>query len=193
MQNQIGQMEEIFQERQSCVLSSNTDPRTELNVITSMDGLTLDGSFIPNSLVYRRKEQSTGEHNNPTRRADHFVYGIDIVNSLCDNFPIENNSMSGNPTPSSDSVVESPSPSPIPYKDSDSLVEDTDTLLSHFDNSPPEYETFSFDIEEKSSGSTTTRLIILFGFDVFVDDDHIKEMSSGQYHCLLVIFLFPYI
>ncbi|GJR28410.1 hypothetical protein Tco_1104642 [Tanacetum coccineum] len=64
--------------------------------------------------------------------------------------------MSGNPTPSSDSVIESLSQSPIPYEDSDPLLEETDTLLSHFDNSLPEYETFSFDIEEKSSGSTTT-------------------------------------
>ncbi|GKA96054.1 reverse transcriptase domain-containing protein [Tanacetum coccineum] len=52
-----GQMEEIFQERQSCVLPSNTDPRAELHVITSMDGLTLDGSFIPYSLVYQENEQ----------------------------------------------------------------------------------------------------------------------------------------
>ncbi|GKG60013.1 hypothetical protein Tco_0609677, partial [Tanacetum coccineum] len=55
--------------------------------------------------------------------------------------------MSGNPTPSSDSLVKSLSPSYIPYKDSDPLLEETDTLLSHFDNSSPEYETFSFDIE----------------------------------------------
>ncbi|GJU90343.1 reverse transcriptase domain-containing protein [Tanacetum coccineum] len=68
MQNQMGQMEEIFQERQSCVLPSNTDPRAELHVITSMDGLTLDGSFIPHSLVYQEKEQepeTITEGNNP--------------------------------------------------------------------------------------------------------------------------------
>ncbi|GJV20161.1 hypothetical protein Tco_1369181 [Tanacetum coccineum] len=43
------------------VLPSNTvtDPRTELKAITTMDGLTLDGSFIPysNFLVYQEKEQ----------------------------------------------------------------------------------------------------------------------------------------
>ncbi|GKF58680.1 hypothetical protein Tco_0172217, partial [Tanacetum coccineum] len=64
--------------------------------------------------------------------------------------------LSGSPTPSFEYVVESPSPLPTPFEDSDSLMEETDTLLSHFDNSPPEYETFSFDIEEKSSGITTT-------------------------------------
>ncbi|GKE58551.1 reverse transcriptase domain-containing protein, partial [Tanacetum coccineum] len=209
-QNQMGQMEETFQESPLGVLPSNTmtDPFAELNVITSMDGLTLDESFISHSnfLVYQEKEQepetitevvkiasskSTSlvpppetpplstpkpkeylEPNphqllnqeekfraleNPTGRADHFVYRIDIVDSLCDKFLIENNSLSGNPTPFSDSVVESSSPSHIPCGDSDSLLEETDTLLSHFNNSSPEYETFCFNIKEKSSGSTTTR------------------------------------
>ncbi|GKA04347.1 DNA-directed DNA polymerase [Tanacetum coccineum] len=128
MQNQMGQMEEIFQER---------DPRAGLHVITSMDGLTLDGSFIPHSLVYHEKEQEPEtitevveipssqstplvpppetpplsvpkpkedpkpnpyqppipypcrlqEENfqaleNPTGRADHFIYRIDISLSL---------------------------------------------------------------------------------------------------------------
>ncbi|GKF02376.1 hypothetical protein Tco_0029299 [Tanacetum coccineum] len=61
MQNQMGQMAEAFQERPLGVLPSNTvtDPRAELKVITTMDGLTLDGSFIPHSnfLIYQEKEQ----------------------------------------------------------------------------------------------------------------------------------------
>ncbi|GJX96239.1 hypothetical protein Tco_0352037 [Tanacetum coccineum] len=64
--------------------------------------------------------------------------------------------LSGNPTTSSDSVVESLSPLPTPFGDSDSLVEETDTLLSHFNDSSPDYETFCFDIKEKSSGSITS-------------------------------------
>ncbi|GJZ75584.1 putative reverse transcriptase domain-containing protein [Tanacetum coccineum] len=91
-------------------------------------------------------------------------------------------SLSGNPTPSSDSVVESLSPHLTPFGDSDSLMEETDTLLSHFDNPSPEYETFSFDIEEKSSGSTTTHcdysLPDYEGF--YFNDDLIKEKSSGS-------------
>ncbi|GKC48620.1 hypothetical protein Tco_1071365, partial [Tanacetum coccineum] len=194
------QMEETFQERPSCVPPSDTKtyPRKERKAVTTMSGLTLDGSFIPHSnfLVYQDEEleletitkvveiassQSTlfvpppetppklKEDPNPnphqpsipypsrlqeenfqalenlTGRADHFVYRIDIVDSLCDKFPIENNSLSGNPTPSG-FVVKSLSLLFIPYKDSDSLVEETDILLSYFDDSPPEYETFSFDI-----------------------------------------------
>ncbi|GKC49431.1 hypothetical protein Tco_1072176 [Tanacetum coccineum] len=217
MQNQMGQIAEAFQERPSCVPSSDTEtyPQKERKAVTTMSGLTLDGSFIPHSnfLVYQDEElepetitkvveiassQSTpliphpetpplskedlepNPHQplipysyrfkkekiqalkNPTGRVDHFVYRIDIVNSLCNKFPIENNSMSGNPTSSSDYVVESPSTSLIPYEDSDSLVEETDTLLSYFNDSSPEYETFSFDIEKKSSGNS-------FIFDLSID------------------------
>ncbi|GKB17267.1 hypothetical protein Tco_0851190 [Tanacetum coccineum] len=57
----MGQMEEGFQESPLSVLPSNTvtDPLAELNVITSMDGLTLDGSFTPHSnfLVYQEEER----------------------------------------------------------------------------------------------------------------------------------------
>nr|GEU95969.1 hypothetical protein [Tanacetum cinerariifolium] len=45
----------------------------------------------------------------------------------------------------------------------------------------PKYETFSFDIEEKSSGSTTSHFdYSLPDYDAFYfDDDHIEEKSSG--------------
>ncbi|GKE73181.1 hypothetical protein Tco_1535222, partial [Tanacetum coccineum] len=119
---------------------------------------------------------------NPTGRADHFVYRIDIVDSLCEKFPIENNSLSGNPTPSSDSVVEFLCPLLTPFGDSDSLLQETDTLLSYFNDFSPDYEAFCFDIREKSSGSTTSHSdhslpeYESFCFDV----DRIKEKSSGS-------------
>ncbi|GKC59992.1 hypothetical protein Tco_1087590 [Tanacetum coccineum] len=179
----MGQMKETFQERPSCVPPSDTEtyPREERKVVTTMDGLTLDGSFIPHSnfLFYQEKEQ---EPETKTEVAYHFVYRIDIGDTLCDKFPIENNSLSGNPTPSSDSMVESLSPLPTPFEDSDSLLEETDTLFSHFDNSSPEYETFSFDMEKKSSGSITTHYdYSLSDYDAFYfDDDHIEEKSSDS-------------
>nr|GEW24058.1 RNA-directed DNA polymerase, eukaryota, reverse transcriptase zinc-binding domain protein [Tanacetum cinerariifolium] len=212
---------------------TKTYPQEERKAVTTISGLTWDGSFIPRSyfLVYQDKEQEpetitevveipssqsttlvphletpplftpkpkeNPEPNphqplipypswlkekklqaleNRTGHAGHFVYRIDIVDK-----PIKNNSMSGNPTPSSDSVVESLSLLPTPFEDSDSLVEETDTLVSHLDNSPPEYETFSFDIEEKSSGSTTSQSgYSLMDYGAFYfDDDHIEEKSSG--------------
>nr|GEW73269.1 hypothetical protein [Tanacetum cinerariifolium] len=57
-----------------------------------------------------------------------------------------------------------------------SLLEETNT----FDNSLPEFETLCFDVEEISSGSTTTHPdISLPEYEVFYDD-HIKEFSSGS-------------
>nr|GEX01112.1 hypothetical protein [Tanacetum cinerariifolium] len=57
-----------------------------------------------------------------------------------------------------------------------SLLEETNT----FDNSLPEFETFCFDAEEISSGSTTTHPDISFPeYEAFYDD-HVKEISSGS-------------
>nr|GEV81272.1 hypothetical protein [Tanacetum cinerariifolium] len=90
--------------------------------------------------------------------------------------------LSGNPTPSSDHIVESLSPPPTPFEDSDSLLEETDTFFSQIDDSFLEYETFCFNIEEKSSSSTTTHSdYSLPDYEAFYfDDDHIEEKSSGS-------------
>nr|GEU86305.1 hypothetical protein [Tanacetum cinerariifolium] len=53
-------------------------------------------------------------------------------------------------------VLMSPSPFPIPVKDSDSFFEKSDTSLSYLDHSLPEFKTFSDHTKETSSGSTTT-------------------------------------
>ncbi|GJW27551.1 hypothetical protein Tco_0044426 [Tanacetum coccineum] len=63
-------------------------------------------------------------------------------------------SLKTNPTP--DFVFKSPSSFPIPVVDSDSFFEESDTSLSHLDNSLPKFETFSDHMEETRSGSTTT-------------------------------------
>ncbi|GJX19390.1 hypothetical protein Tco_0222067 [Tanacetum coccineum] len=63
-------------------------------------------------------------------------------------------SLKVNPTPNR--VLNSPSPFPIPVVDSDAFFEESDTSLSHLDNSLPEFETFSDHTEETRSGSTTT-------------------------------------
>nr|GFB61408.1 hypothetical protein [Tanacetum cinerariifolium] len=78
--------------------------------------------------------------------------------------------LNANPTPSSDCKTKSPSTS------LNSLLEETNT----FDNSLPEFETFCFDVEEISSGSTSTPPdISLPEYEVF-HDDHVKEISSGS-------------
>ncbi|GKC05011.1 hypothetical protein Tco_0996621 [Tanacetum coccineum] len=77
-----------------------------------------------------------------------------------------------NPTLSSDFVTKSPSIF------LNFFLEETKT----FDNSIPESKTFCFDLEENSSGSTTTRSnYSLPDYEAFyLDDDHIEEKSSGS-------------
>nr|GEX14515.1 hypothetical protein [Tanacetum cinerariifolium] len=83
-------------------------------------------------------------------------------------FKIE--ALNDNPTPSFDCKTKSSSTS------LNSLLEETNT----FDNSLPEFETFCFDVEEISSGSTTTSPdISLLEYEAF-HDDHVKEFSSGS-------------
>nr|GFC67219.1 hypothetical protein [Tanacetum cinerariifolium] len=78
--------------------------------------------------------------------------------------------LNANPTPFSDCKTKSSSTS------LNSLLEETNT----FDNSLPEFETFCFDVEEISSGSTTIHPgLSLLKYEVF-HDDHIKEFSSGS-------------
>nr|GEX81849.1 hypothetical protein [Tanacetum cinerariifolium]GEX86474.1 hypothetical protein [Tanacetum cinerariifolium] len=79
-----------------------------------------------------------------------------------------------------DYVVESLSILPTPFGDSDSLLEETYTLLSYFDDSLPDYEIFCFDIKEKSSGSTTSHFDhSLPDYEAFYFDvDRIEEKSS---------------
>nr|GEY73907.1 RNA-directed DNA polymerase like [Tanacetum cinerariifolium] len=78
--------------------------------------------------------------------------------------------LNANPTPSSNWKAKSSSTS------LNSLLEKTNT----FDNSLPEFETFCFDVEEISSGSTTTHPdISLPEYEAF-HDDHVKEINSGS-------------
>nr|GFB71811.1 hypothetical protein [Tanacetum cinerariifolium] len=78
--------------------------------------------------------------------------------------------LNANLTPSSDCKTKSSSTS------LNSLLEETNT----FDNSLPEFETFCFDVEEISSGSTTTHLDISLPEYKAFHDDHVKEISSGS-------------
>nr|GEW55688.1 hypothetical protein [Tanacetum cinerariifolium] len=75
-----------------------------------------------------------------------------------------------NPTPSSDFMTKSSSTSP------NFFLEETNT----FDNSLLESKTFYFDLEEISSGSTTTHSdYSLPDYEAFYDD-HIEEKSNGS-------------
>nr|GFA85855.1 hypothetical protein [Tanacetum cinerariifolium] len=77
-----------------------------------------------------------------------------------------------NPTPSSKLLTKSSSTSPK------SFLEETNT----FHNSLSKFKNFCFDLEEISSGSTTTDSnISLLDYEFFYfDDDHIEDISSGS-------------
>ncbi|GJX57126.1 hypothetical protein Tco_0287023, partial [Tanacetum coccineum] len=104
---------------------------------------------------------------NPTGRADHFVYSIGIVDSLCDKFHIQNDQSSGSTTSHcdlslseyesfyfdvdlkefEDSLYYDPSiDTPHIAERSDSDHEEFADELAHI-ISPPEYDHFYFDIE----------------------------------------------
>nr|GEU99583.1 DNA-directed DNA polymerase [Tanacetum cinerariifolium] len=78
--------------------------------------------------------------------------------------------LNDNPTSSSDFNTKSS------FTSLNSLLKETNT----FDNSLPEFKPFCFDVEEISSGSTTTHFdISLPKYEAFYDD-HVKEISSGS-------------
>nr|GEY09998.1 hypothetical protein [Tanacetum cinerariifolium] len=89
-----------------------------------------------------------------------------------------------NPASSSEFLTKSSSTSPK------SFLEESNT----FHNSLAEFENFCFDLEEISSGSTTTHSdISLLDYEAFCfDDDHIEEISSGSTTTHYDISLFEY-
>nr|GFA07692.1 hypothetical protein [Tanacetum cinerariifolium] len=98
---------------------------------------------------------------------DNFRKNLLNVNLLIANIK----ALKDNPTPSFEFLTKSSSISPK------SFLEET----NNFDNSLPEFENFCFDLEEISSGSTTTHSdISLSDYEAFYFyDDHIKEINSG--------------
>ncbi|GKB23813.1 hypothetical protein Tco_0863214 [Tanacetum coccineum] len=79
-------------------------------------------------------------------------------------------------------IIEFFSAFPIPVEGSDSLLEEFNIIPSYLDDSLPELETFSFDIEEKNSGSTTTHFdYSLPIYEKFsFHDDPTEEKNSGS-------------
>nr|GEX43020.1 hypothetical protein [Tanacetum cinerariifolium] len=138
--------------------------------------------------------ESTSRH--PHKHGNKSINMINFIDIACEDCFDEvlkiqksNHCLSGNPTPS-DLVVESFSVSPIPYGDSDSLVEDTDTLLSYIDDPFPEYETFCFDMEKKSSGSTYINKGGFDGANIVTVFEWAKEREkvSGHVESYNVVF-----
>nr|GEV43080.1 hypothetical protein [Tanacetum cinerariifolium] len=112
----------------------------------------------------------------PLEAKDHFEIVInsndDYSSSNDDSLYNKNIDIKDNSTPSSEFLTKSSSIFPK------SVLEETNTL----DDSLPEFENFCFDLEEISSGGTTTHSdISLPDYEAFsFYDGHIEEISSGS-------------
>ncbi|GJU74375.1 hypothetical protein Tco_1265780 [Tanacetum coccineum] len=78
----------------------------------------------------------------------------------------------------SEDIIKFFSAFPIPVEGSDFHLEETNTILSYLDDSLPELETFSFDIEEKNSGTYTDESVLCI--EKF-DDELAHIMSPPEY------------
>nr|GEV67077.1 hypothetical protein [Tanacetum cinerariifolium] len=109
--------------------------------------------------VLKDQTEDFFESNNEVSSIDDNLFSIDNIDYV-------------EASPPNSELTKSPSTSP------NSLLEETNT----FHNSLPEFENFCFDLEEISSGSTTTHSnISLPDHEAFYfDDDHIEEISSGS-------------
>ncbi|GKD94253.1 reverse transcriptase domain-containing protein [Tanacetum coccineum] len=81
--------------------------------------------------------------------SDKSIHKIDVLNTTCNDHFHEmlDNHISGNPTFSSEPTVESLSPSLTPFRDSDFLLEETDTFLSLDDSIPSGIDDDTYDSE----------------------------------------------
>ncbi|GKD64047.1 hypothetical protein Tco_1306155, partial [Tanacetum coccineum] len=110
---------------------------------------------------------STSKH--PHKHGNESINMINFIDIICEDCfhevlkihkPIH--PLSGNPAPSSDPVIESLSLSPTPFGDTfcfDIEEKSSASTTPHSDHSLPDYEALSFGVnyqEEKSSGSTTS-------------------------------------
>nr|GEU55880.1 hypothetical protein [Tanacetum cinerariifolium] len=102
------------------------------------------------------------DSNNDSTSIDDDSFSIDDIEYI--------KALKDNPNPYSDFMTKSSSTS------LNFILEETNT----FDNSLPESKTFCFDLEENSSGITTTRFdYSLPNYEAFYDN-HVKEISSGS-------------
>ncbi|GJS30824.1 hypothetical protein Tco_0491444 [Tanacetum coccineum] len=177
MQTQMGRLDKAFQERPLGVLPSDnkTYPREERKAVTTMSGLTLDGSFIPHSnfLVYQEEEEEPETITEVVEIAS--SQSIPLVP------PLETPPLS---TPKPKENLE-PNPHQLLIQEEkfQALEDPTGRTILFIELILLILgETICFDIKEKSSGSTTSHSdYSLPDYDAFYfDDDHIKEKSSGS-------------
>ncbi|GJW81603.1 hypothetical protein Tco_0145578 [Tanacetum coccineum] len=162
------------------IVEANLDLKEDIRFI---ENLMYDNSFPHPPETLKDDSETVIDSNNDYSLSDDDSYeDIDYVDASPPNYELVSlevvdiiakiKALKDNPTPSSDFVTKSSSTSPNLF------LEETNT----FDNSLPGYETFCFNLEEKSSGSTTILSdYSLLDYEAFyLNDDHIEEKSSGS-------------
>ncbi|GJW57003.1 hypothetical protein Tco_0103734 [Tanacetum coccineum] len=146
------------------IVEANLDPKEDIRFI---ENLMYDNSFPRPPKTLKDDSETVIDSNNDYSLSDDDSYeDIDYVDESppdSELASLEIEALKDNPTPSSDFVTKSSSTSP------NFFLEETNT----FDNSLPESKTFCFNLEEKSSGSTTAysdfSLYDLFIFDLLIN------------------------
>ncbi|GKF43482.1 hypothetical protein Tco_0130034, partial [Tanacetum coccineum] len=145
--------------------SSNDDSYEDIDYV---DALPLDAEIVSLEVVENVIPEVGGIDTDIllTIKDDILREKLLNVNLLISNIK----ALKDNPTLSSNFVTKSSSTS------LNSFLEETNT----FDNSLPESKTFCFNLEEISSGSTTTRFdLSLSDYEAFYND-HLEDKSSGS-------------
>ncbi|GJV47059.1 hypothetical protein Tco_1437271 [Tanacetum coccineum] len=162
------------------IVEANFDPNDD----TSHD----DDDFEDIEYVILEEVNNVDQEENCLDLEDIFqIQDVILHDKLLNVYRLVSNieSLKVNPTPNS--VLESPSPFPIPVMDSDSFFEESDTSLSHLDNSLPKFETFSDHTEETRSSSTTTHAnYSLPEAVVRLPDPKRKTLSEKGIDCIFV-------
>nr|GEU50292.1 hypothetical protein [Tanacetum cinerariifolium] len=148
--------------------SSIDDDSFSINDIDYVEASPLDSELVSSEVMEIVISEVGGIDDDILLTIEHDVLREKLLNV---NLLISKiKALNANPTASSYCKTKSSSTS------LNSLLEETNT----FDNSLLEFETFCFDVEKISSGSTTTHPdISLPEYEVF-HDDHVKEISSGS-------------
>nr|GEV09998.1 hypothetical protein [Tanacetum cinerariifolium] len=152
------QFEDFFESNKE--FSSNDDDSFSIDDIDYVEASPPDSELVSSEVMEIVIPEVGGIDDDILLTIDHDVLREKLLNVNLLISKIE--ALNANPTPSSDCKTKSSSTS------LNSLLEETNT----FDNSLPNFETFCFDVEEISSGSTTTPHpdISLLEYEAFHDD-----------------------
>nr|GEW45133.1 hypothetical protein [Tanacetum cinerariifolium] len=177
MNIEIRKKEKLLQEEQWAYLSTHPSKRLTSFCYDDDDDEDYTSAITPDEPVL-----STEEPDNSLNQIEDFFESNEKFSSIDDDsFSIDDIDYVEASPPDyelvSSKVMEIVIPkTKSPSTSLNSFLEETNT----FDNSLPEFETFCFDVEEISSGSTTTPPdISLLKYEAF-HDDHVKEISSGS-------------